>query len=48
MPEPTPGVVLSPEHQMFYDLAQTGVIAGIAVSCLLAVVLGMAFVRAVW
>lgn len=41
MPEPI-------TREQFFALAETGVWVGIAVACLLAIVLGMAFVRALW
>lgn len=45
---PDPILTPIPTHQEFYDLAQLGVVAGIAIASLLAVVLGMYFIKAVW
>jgi hypothetical protein len=39
---------LTPLQQVYIDFAHAGYAVAIVVACLLAVVLGMAFVRGVW
>ena len=39
---------MTPEQQAFYAQGELGLVIGLAVACLVCVVLGMAFVRLLW
>ena len=48
MPDLFIEVAPAPTHQQFWDLANAALALGSTISCLIALLLGMAFVRAVW